>query len=485
MSTETGARSPSAERAHARAAGDARRRQRAAALLVPLVIVAAAGVLRFYRLDEPPRIYFDETYYVEDARSMLAAGTETEFSVHPPLGKWLIAGSIAVFGDRPLGWRAPGALAGTLTVLATYLAGLRLFRRRGVAALAAILLAVDGLAFTMSRIAMLDVFLALFVVAGFWLLLVDRDRQWAHVPPDDAQGSLALPHLRHPHRWLAGLVFGVGVATKWSALLAIGAAGLFVLGSELAWRRRWTGSPWPRVWAPALSSLASLVLLPAVVYVLSYGGWFVNFTETRVGEERCPPGQPCDVGAVEVAYAWWGEQRAIARFHDQLEAPHPYRSHAAGWLWLRRPVAFHYESCPEPAVDCVVPVGTVSHVVGVGNPVIWWLGLLAYPALVWFAARDRDWRAWALLAFLAVQYVPWLIAQRPLFFFYMTPLVPFLCLGLAHVAARMHHHAWGRRLAWAAAAAAVAVFAFLYPVLAGVPIDPDAWRLRMLLDSWI
>ncbi|MGH8901937.1 MAG: phospholipid carrier-dependent glycosyltransferase, partial [Egibacteraceae bacterium] len=38
------------------------RRARALTLLIPLALMAVAGTLRFYRLDEPKRCYFDETY---------------------------------------------------------------------------------------------------------------------------------------------------------------------------------------------------------------------------------------------------------------------------------------------------------------------------------------------------------------------------------------------------------------------------------------
>lgn len=487
----------------------ARRRRQAIALLVPLILIAVAGTTRFYRLAEPPDIYFDEIYYVADARSLLEVGTEQEFAVHPPLGKWIIAAGIAAVGDTPFGWRVTVALAGTLTVLATYLVGLRLFRRRGVAALAALLLAVDGLAFTMSRIAMLDAFLALFVVTGAWLLLVDRDRQWAAAddaadpereretsspgqpgqdPDRETAGPPApapLPRVRYPYRWLAGVAFGLGLATKWSALLAIGAAGLFVIGSELAWRRRLTGSPWTRVWAPALTTVGALVLVPGVLYVASYAGWFANYPETRVGRDACPDAQACDAGALAVARAWLGEQRQIAGFHERLEAPHPYRSTADEWLLLRRPVAYHYESCGPTDEGCTIPNGRVGHIVGLGNPVVWWLGLLVYPALVWFGVRHRDWRAWALLAFLAGQYVPWLVAQRPLFMFYLTPFVPFLTVGLAWCAARMGEHRWLRWAPWSLATVAVAVFVFFYPVYSAYPISPEAWQLRMRFDRWV
>lgn len=482
MSTDAGAGPPVAVHRNGPGTERSPRRRLAVVVLVSLALVALAGGLRLYRLGEPPRIYFDETYYVEDARALLAVGTETDFAVHPPLGKWLIAGGITTLGDRPVGWRAPVALAGTLTVLTTYLLGLRLFRWRGAAALAALLLAVDGLAFVMSRITMLDAFVALFVVVGFWLLLVDRDRQWAQLPDHDA--PVGPPRLGHPHRWLAGLVFGLALATKWSALLAIGAAGLFVAGVELAWRRRWTGSPWTRVWAPALGVLGALVLVPAVVYVASYSGWFVNVADTRVGRQHCP-GETCPRALPEAAGAWWDEQRAIAEFHLDLEAAHPYKSPAATWLVLRRPVAYYYEACPEPAPDCAVAVGTVRHILGLGNPVIWWAALLGYPALAWLAVRHRDWRAWALLAFLAGQYVPWLLARRPLFLFYMTPVVPFMCLSLAVLVDHAADRRWARWLSWGVAGAAVAAFVFWYPVLAGAPIDAQGWQLRMLFHSWI
>ena len=75
------------------------------AVVLPLVVVVGAGLLRFHALGEPSRCYFDETYYYYDARDYLQVGTETSFAVHPPVGKWLIAGGLAAFGvdaDDPL-----------------------------------------------------------------------------------------------------------------------------------------------------------------------------------------------------------------------------------------------------------------------------------------------------------------------------------------------------------------------------------------------
>ncbi|CAN5195467.1 phospholipid carrier-dependent glycosyltransferase [soil metagenome] len=480
-------------------------RQRVAAVLVPLLLVAVTATLRLYLLDTPERIYFDETYYASDAVTLVDQGVEDGFVVHPQVGKWVIGAGVALLGDGPLGWRAPAAVMGTATVLLTYLAGLRLFRRRGLAALAGLLVAVDGLAFTMSRIAMLDATLAFFVVLGFWLLLIDRDRQWralpTHTAPDpetdaDRATATALPRRGHAFRWLAGLAFGLALATKWSALLPIGAAGLFVLGSDLAFRRRTTGRlliAWPRIVA---SGVATLVLLPAMVYLVGYASWFANYQLTRPGQERCEQGGPavaCDFAPTVMLSDWFGEQREIARFHADLETEHQYRATAWTWPLMLRPVAYYYENCTpetqerraEEGETCEVAPGNVAEILGMGNPLLWWMALAAYPVLLLGLAWRRDWAAAAIAVFLLGQYVPWLFASRPVFLFYVTPIVPFIALAVAWAAGCAQRY---RPLRWVPAAVAlvaVSGFVYWYPVLVGMEISDEAWRLRMWSDRWI
>lgn len=466
---------------------------------VPALLVLLAGVLRFWRLGYPERIYFDETYYANDANQYLARGVEEGFAVHPPVGKWLIAAGIEVAGFDGFGWRSAAAVAGTLLVGVTYLAALRLFRNRGVAALAALLVTVDGLAFTMSRIAMLDIFLALFVMVGFVLLLVDRDRMWALVPlappPPGQRGEL--PRADHRYRWLAGLAFGLALSTKWSAALAIAAAGLFVLASELLWRRRTTGRALTRSWEIVASGCGTLLLVPVIVYFASHAGWFANYESTRLGLAECPDGVCVDVGPGDVVTAWWGEQDAIAGFHRGLTAEHPYRAPATTWFLMNRPVAYYFESCDDPANPpeggCVVAQGNVEEILGVGNPAIWWMALPAYLVVAGYAVLRRDWRAAAVLGFVLAQFLPWVVTSlpwlattRPVFLFYMAPVVPFMCLVLAYVAWRALGHAGTRHVVPPLiAVAAVGAFLFLYPVLVGLELPRSAWDLRILMPSWI
>ena len=515
--------------------------------LLPLVLITFAACVRFAYLPHPERIYFDETYYATNAAQLLDYGVEAEprvendpaqgvdpvFVVHPPVGKWLIAAGIATFGDTSLGWRFSSAVAGTLFVAVTYFIGLRLFRRRGVAALTAFLLSIDGLALTMSRISMLDMFLALFVALGVWALLIDRDHRWALVtdlerlpvgprPPVHADGSAVdhddagtplaagehdrahadgdmgvtgaggmglqrLPRMPRTYVWLAGAAFGLALATKWSALLAIATAGLYLLCSDLAWRRALTGRWWRQPWRLVGLGVGALLVVPAITYVVSYTSWFANYEHTRPGVAECTD-DSCDLSPATVARGWFGEQQDIYRFHRDLEVTHDYRASAIWWPLTRRPVVYYYEACldgREAGAVCNVPPGTLEEIVGLGNPAIWWTALAAYPFLLYAAIRRRDRVAATIAVFLLGQFLPWLGPSRPLFFFYALPMVPFIVLTLGWAAVRLLPRRGVRWVPIGAASLALVAFVWWAPVYYGMQVSEAAWRMRMWFNSWI
>lgn len=388
-------------------------------------------------------------YYVGDAQEYLRQGVEAVRPAHPPVGKWLIAAGIAIAGDDSFGWRVAPALAGTLTVLVTYLLGLRLLRRRVWAALAGLFVALDGLAFTMSRIGMLDVFVGLFVSLGALLLIVDRDD----------------PRTRW--RLLAGVSFGLAVGTKWSAALALVLAILVVV----AWNRSLH-----RVLVP-------LVVVPAAVYVLGYSGWYVSYANTEESTEQCEEGR-CGTSPADRVAGLVDEHRELVDFHLHLEPKHPYRSPAWQWPLLQRPVLTYYERCPrQDGEPCVVGEGMRARIVTLGNPVLWWGFALASPFLAWWALRRRDAGAAFVLTFAVGQWAPWLLT-KPGYLFYMVPVVPFMALGLALALERVPRPRLRVGAAAAAGALTVAAFVFWYPVWSGMETTKQFQDDRMWFDSW-
>src|SRR2546427_12544 len=76
-------------------------------------------------------------------------------------------------------------------------------------------------------IAMLDVFLTLFVVTSFLFLVIDRERLVDGTPDSGDRGSGVLSR---PWLLAAGMAAGAGAATKWVGLLAVaGVAALSLL----------------------------------------------------------------------------------------------------------------------------------------------------------------------------------------------------------------------------------------------------------------
>ena len=69
------------------------------------------------------------------------------------------------------GWRFSAAVAGILSVLLLVRIARRMFRSTVLGCAAGLLIALDGLHFVLSRTALLDIFLMMFVLAAFGALV--------------------------------------------------------------------------------------------------------------------------------------------------------------------------------------------------------------------------------------------------------------------------------------------------------------------------
>ncbi|MGH7417358.1 MAG: phospholipid carrier-dependent glycosyltransferase, partial [Candidatus Rokuibacteriota bacterium] len=192
------------------------------ALLVAVTGVAA--VLRLWGLGSPAELVFDEIFYAQNSCLLVAAPGVCEVAeplsnAHPPLGQWLIATGIAVAGYDAFGWRIAAAAIGTASVALAYVLARVVLRSRAPraaaagSAIAAGLLAIDALHLVMSRVAMLDVILAFFVVAAFLAIALDLSRA-----PRPGRGGIGPWLFRRPWRLVAGVLIGAAVAVKWSGL---------------------------------------------------------------------------------------------------------------------------------------------------------------------------------------------------------------------------------------------------------------------------
>jgi dolichyl-phosphate-mannose--protein O-mannosyl transferase len=499
--------------------------------LVPALTAAVGGILRFVRLDVPRSLVFDETYYVKDGYSYLISGYERswpdkandafnagnptvilaspEYVVHPPVGKWMIAAGMWLFGpDNPLGWRFSAALTGTLSIALLALIAQKLFRSLILGAAAGLLLAVDGHHLVMSRTSLLDIFLMFWILAAFGALLMDRDdgrrrlaarlgRQ-AAVSPAGCPSRLQLlfgPWLGI--RWwriLAGVCLGLALGTKWSALFFIAGFGLLTVFWDLSARRTAGIRGWisAGIIKDGLPAFLSVVPVAAATYVATWTGWLRS---TDAYYRQWATTNP------SAEWGWLPDSvRSLAhyhleayKFHQGLSSEHPYEASAWSWLVMGRPTSFYYESPKQGTAGCDVDQCT-SAILSVGNPLIWWGAAVSMVILLFWWAGRRDWRAGAVLAAVGCGYVPWfLYPERTMFYFYAISFAPFLVLGLVYsmglVLGRRTDPLWRRRSGLYGVVlflvGAVLLSAFFYPVWTAEIISYQDWRVRMWMPSWI
>jgi dolichyl-phosphate-mannose--protein O-mannosyl transferase len=490
----------------------------------PLLVMLVGGLQRFWHLDRPHKLVFDEVYYVKEGASYLRYGYEqslkpiptgspdpftlgrhdifaakADFVVHPPVGKWMIAAGERLLGvDSSWGWRFSAAVVGTVALLMVGRIARRLFGSTLLGTVASLLLAVDGQELVHSRTGLLDIFVMFWALAGFGALLIDRDvaraRLREHLVTRTQPGRIG-PWLGL--RWwrIAGIVcLALDTGVKWSGLYF---AAVFLTMSVL-WdlsARRALGARW---WAlgglrDGVQALATtLVLLPSI-YLATWAGWFAG---TSGWDRQWGAQHPAEPG-----WAWVPNAlRGLLHYHSEmwnfnvnLHSPHPYQSNPWSWTVLGRPTAFFYEKIVHGQAGCKVTECSQA-VTALGNPVIWWTATLGVGVLVFRWALARDWRAGAVLAGLVGGWVPWFLYQdRTIFTFYAVAFVPWVvltvtyCLGLVlgRRDAPERRRRRGALLAGSYVFAAVMAFWFFFPILTAQVIPHAAWAMRMWLPTWI
>lgn len=407
--------------------------------LAALLLGFAAQILFLIGLEHPHQMMFDETHYVPAARELFR-GVAYGNVEHPLFGKWLIGLSMALFGDTPFGWRALSTVAGTATLIVLFGIAQCLFRDVRLSFATGLFALFNQLVFVQARIAMLDVYMALFLLLGLWLLIDAYPRRgWA-------------VRLRLIG---AGLMFGLALGCKWAVAPYLALAGVAYLALRIRSRRRgrlaWAGVSWIEgaLWLGGVAAFSYLATFaPASVVALN-----------RLAPE--------DILA---------QQLELYRLQTQPLADHPYESQWWEWPLMGRPVWYLYERVE----------GYMRGVLLIGNPAIMWGGLVAVAACAAGGLRRRDPRLLLIALLFVFAWGVWALIPKRIGFYYYYYL-PALILPLALAAAFHLFCSRGRRrtIPPAFLALAVALFAYFYPILAARPLASDqAFKRWTWFDSW-
>lgn len=431
--------------------------------------------------------YFDEIYHARTAYEHLHGQIPYE-TTHPPLGKLLMAVGVALFGMTPFGWRFMGALIGVLMVPLMYLLCKQLTRRRDLSTFGMLLLSLDLMHFTQTRLGTIDSFPVFFIMLSYLFMARYALSDFYTVTAAERQAGKARLFSR-PFvgglltLLLCGVSMGLGIASKWIGVYSV--AGLALLFAWAAYRQLraageadalMSGDSVPQPGAEQglrISTAAHFarkrllincgfcvlffIVIPAVIYYLSYIPYL-------------SPSGPVTLGRVIKA------QESMLSYHSTpgLGMDHPFQSPWYQWPFLLKPMWY--------AQDAFEPAGYASTILCLGNPAVFYLGAFAMLALmalcVYRFLQRQPWPADAegqtarraavviVVGFLA-QYLPWVLVPRSMYIYHYFASVPFIILATVYWAGRLNRPKLVRVLIIITLALALGMFVALYPFASG------------------
>jgi hypothetical protein len=298
--------------------------------------------------------------------------------------------------------------------------------------------------FAQARIGMNDIYVASFIVAAWYFIAA------AHAPRRSGTVDLVI----------AGVLLGLGLASKWAAAYTLG--GVFVLAvgvTAFAYERGrpGTGGPLDLLAGRGRNAallFASFAVIPLAIYLGSYVRWF---------------------GGPTAPYGWnlWELTQQMYWYHSSLTAPHCAGSPWWSWPLDLKPVYWYFGASTG---------GTNGYIYDAGNIVLFWAALPAAALVIALAVRTRSWSLGVLSLAMLAQYVAWIPISRVLFFYHFFTVLPFYLLCLAAVLAVIWERR--RRAVLIFMGVAAAAFVIFYPYVSGLPIPGEIGSIYEILPTW-
>jgi dolichyl-phosphate-mannose-protein mannosyltransferase len=382
-------------------------------------ILIFAFVTRIFQLQNPPNEYFDEVYHAFTARQILHGNPKAwEWWNTPPKG----------FAYE---WTHP-PLAKLGMVLGMLIFGENSFGWRIPGALLGVgsVLLIFLIAKELFKDELVGIFSAVvFSLDGLPLVM-------SRIGMNDTYFLffilLSIYFFIKGKDFSSAAAFGLSLSSKWSAIWAIPILGLL-------WLRRKNRFSLSILW---------FLILPFAIYLLSYLPMFLS-------------GHGLDI--------FWGMQKQMWWYHTGLKATHPYTSSWWSWPFMIRPVYLY--TSEEIG-------GWVSRIYAIGNPAIFWGGLVSIIVGIYYAFIERN-KNLALVVFsYLVFFVPWAASPRIMFLYHYLPSLPFSAIATGYVLRR------NSKLAIWLLGIGLLVFIYFYPHWAGLNIPIWLDKSYYWFTSW-
>ncbi|MBN2880064.1 MAG: glycosyltransferase family 39 protein [Clostridia bacterium] len=415
--------------------------------------------------------YFDEIYHAGTAWEHIMYYNPYE-TTHPPLGKVIMSLGIRMFGMNPFGWRFMGTIVGILMIPVMYLLGMVVFKKTRYATIAAFLMAFDFMHFTQTRIATIDSYGVFFIMLMFLCMGIYYRMSFYKT----SLFKTLIP------LFFSGVFFGLGAASKWIGLYA--GAGLAVIFFYTIIRRYIEYNMVNRSKAEETGideeqaehirksfkkntlititlCIVFFIVIPLAIYAASY------IPILKVEEGR----------GIEYII---NSQKYMFSYHSGLNSEHPFASPWYEWPLIIKPMWYYSD-------NSLQGMGRMTSIAALGNPAVWWAGVLAFlwMLITMFRTRKTDkMKLFLTIAFLA-QYVPWMFITRSTFIYHYFASVPFIILMTVMMIRTFEEKKrYRKEYTYAYMAIVLALFVLFYPVIAGAEISSAYGSILKWMPTW-
>lgn len=344
-----------------------------------LIVLAVAALLRIWGAFELDKHIDDEILHSSTAVSLGAYGTTTEWGwQHPQLSAFIMYGTISLFGDNPVGRRSSNIFFGTASVALLFLIGRLLYPDSAVPLIALSLLALDPHHIYLSRATYVEVPVTFFFLLYLYLLLEYTEHKRQTLP-------------------FAGVAMGLTIATKAYFVFSIPLAALYAL-YKINQRGELTRSS-------IVDLCFSLTLLPVAIYLLSYFWWFgrgyalTEFVQMKIDSVR-----------------------ALISLTD-FDGMEYFAAGGKPWEWFLKPLFWGHKV----TMDNTEGIFLIQS----NNPPFRLLVLPSLLVIFVYGWKQRSEQDLMIPLLFAGCYALILLAQRPMFSYSVTGMLPFAYLGIA------------------------------------------------------
>lgn len=393
--------------------------------------------------------YFDEVYFARSAYEYIHGINAMEW-VHPPLGKLIQAIPVAIFGMAPFWYRLMGTIAGILMIPVMYALGKTIFKDRKFGFLAALLMMFDNFHFAQSRMGTVDTFLVLFMMLSALFMY-----KYILLKKDDAMKKKLI------YLGLSGLFVGCAIATKWTGLY-VGLALAITFFTDLFFKYGYKAKNTKKEKNDLLKIIGFCVIVFVIVPLAIYFFSYILFPNVYPGE----------VNSVSKVV---DQMKNMYEYHSTLQEGHDFSSSWYTWPIMQRPV-WYYSGALGSTMR-----GTI---VGIGNPAIWWFGIIASIFALVMALIKRNKEHGFIVLFILCTWLPYLFIGRAMFLYHFFPTLPFLMLAVVAFIKFISEKLKNNSFMVFYIAVVILLFTYFYPAVSGVPTSNEYLETLRWFSTW-